>query len=285
MNKTVDIPLVRYLAMTGHGSRRACDELISNGRVSVNDTVATHGIRVIPGKDIVCIDNEPVEYPPVFIYLLLNKPKGYLVSDSDPENRPLAKDLLPDFKLRLFPAGRLDFQTEGAIIYTNDGLFTNKIAHPRNNIPKTYLAKVRNIPDSSTLNRWITGIRDNNQILKAMNVQIEKTTRQNAWLRVTLTGGVNRQVRRMGQATGHPVVKLIRLSIGDLNLGNLQPGESRELTRREIKSLMNYQPDHKRTSKPGKRNSEVRKISKNISHRRRRTRNDNHKKTKNRPGQ
>jgi 23S rRNA pseudouridine2605 synthase len=282
VSKTPDIPLVRYLAMTGYGSRRLCDHLIGEGRVSVNSNKANHGMRVIPGKDIVRIDDEPVDYPPVFIYLLLNKPKGVLVSDSDPENRPLAKNLLPDFKLRLFPVGRLDFQTEGAIIFTNDGLFTNKIAHPRNNIPKTYLAKVRNIPDPSTLKRWITGIRDKNQVLKAIDVRIEKTTHQNAWLRVTLTGGVNRQVRRMGIATGHPVVKLIRLSIGDLELGTLQPGDCRELTRKEIKSLMNYRQESTGAKVSRARHTGTHRVSIKKPVNRRRTRNDNHKKTKNR---
>ncbi|MBN1879967.1 rRNA pseudouridine synthase [bacterium] len=248
MKNNSDYPLVRFLATTGFGSRRSCDDLIKSGRVKVNGDTAGHGIRIQPGVDIVTVDDEKVDLPPIFIYLLLYKPKGYLVSDSDPENRPLAKDLLPDFNMRLFPVGRLDFQTEGAILYTNDGLFANDIAHPRNSIPKTYLAKVRNIPARETLIRWRKGIRDDNQLLKALDVSIEKTTHQNAWLRVTLTGGANRQVRRMGKATGHPVVKLIRLSIGNLAIGTLKPGEYRELTTREINGLKHYQPTDRERS-------------------------------------
>lgn len=240
MKKNPEYPLVRFLATAGFGSRRDCDAMIEAGRVKVNGETAGHGIRIRPGVDSVTIDNDRVDLPPMFIYLLLYKPRGYLVSDSDPENRPLAKDLLPDYSLRLFPVGRLDFQTEGAILYTNDGLFANEIAHPRNRTPKTYLAKVRNIPKTETLARWRKGIRDENQLLKALDIVIEKTTGQNAWLRVTLTGGANRQVRRMGQATGHPVVKLIRLSIGNLSLGSLKPGESRELTKKEINALRNF---------------------------------------------
>jgi 23S rRNA pseudouridine2605 synthase len=242
MKRTIDIPLVRFLAMTGFGSRRVCDDLIKTSRVRVNDALAGHGVRVTPGVDHVQIDGKTVEYPPVFLYILLYKPRGYLVSDSDPENRPLAKNLLPDYAMRLFPVGRLDFQTEGAILYTNDGLFANRIAHPRNQIPKTYLAKVRNIPTEATLQRWRSGIRDQKQLLRALDVKIEKITRRNAWLKVTLTGGVNRQVRRMGTATGHPVVKLIRLSIGHLNLGSLNPGDHRELHPKEIHSLLHFKP-------------------------------------------
>ncbi|MGB3976121.1 MAG: pseudouridine synthase [bacterium] len=261
MKRTTDIPLVRYLALTGQGSRRMCDNLILEGRVRVNDTIARPGMRVIPDIDTVLLDNEIVQYPPVFIYLLLYKPKGYLVSDSDPENRPLAKSLLPDFGMRLFPVGRLDFQTEGAILYTNDGLFANQIAHPRNRIQKTYMAKVRNIPTSKTLHRWTAGIKDQKQILKALDVRIEKTTKQNAWLRVVLTGGYNHQVRRMGQATGHPVVKLVRLSIGKIDLTGLKPGQYRELNRSEIKS---FGYSEKAVQKERKQSSEPARFTKKI---------------------
>ncbi len=247
MKRTADIPLVRYLALTGQGSRRTCDNLILQGRVQVNGVIARPGMRVVPNIDTVRLDNETIDYPPVFIYLLLYKPKGYLVSDFDPENRPLAKKFLPDYGMRLFPVGRLDFQTEGAILYTNDGLFANRIAHPRNRIHKTYLAKVRNIPTAATLQRWTRGIRDQKQILKAFDVRIEKTTKQNAWLRVILTGGVNRQVRRMGEATGHPVVKLIRLSVGTIDLGSLKPGQYRELYPSEVKSFHHAE---QKTQKP-----------------------------------
>ncbi|MCD4655754.1 rRNA pseudouridine synthase [bacterium] len=242
--KNVEKPLVRFLSQAGFGSRRHCDNLIANGVVTVNSEIAQTGCRVRPGNDTIKVKGEIAEEPPVLLYLLLNKPKGYLVSDSDPENRLLAKDLLPDFHMRMFPVGRLDFQTEGAILYTNDGIWANDIAHPSNTVPKTYLAKVRNIPSRSTLQRWTTGINDQGQLLKARSISIERTTGKNAWLLVTLTGGANRQVRRMGQATGHPVVKLIRLSIGGIELGTLTPGESRELTAKEIKSIRN-QPEVK----------------------------------------
>jgi len=148
----------------------------------------------------------------------------------------------------MFPVGRLDFQTEGAILYTNDGIWANDIAHPSNTIPKTYLAKVRNIPTRSILQRWVKGIRDDGQLLKAESVTLERTTGKNAWIMITLTGGANRQVRRMGRATGHPVVKLIRLSIGDIKLDTLKPGEYRELTNKEIKSFRNLDKTKKVTN-------------------------------------
>lgn len=251
MKNTADIPLVRFLAQAGLGSRRYCDSLIQDGAVTINGKVATAGERVRPGVDAVKVNGEIADQPPVLLYLLLNKPKGYLVSDSDPEGRPLAKELLPDFNMRLFPVGRLDFQTEGALLYTNDGLWANNIAHPRNTVPKTYLAKVRNIPTRATLKRWTDGIRDKGQVLKATQISIEKKTQTNAWLMITLTGGANRQVRRMGQATGHPVVKLIRISVGDVNIDDLQVGETRDLTVKEVKSFTQY-----KTRSPSKNNDQ-----------------------------
>ncbi|MBN1297631.1 rRNA pseudouridine synthase [bacterium] len=238
MSTTHDIPLVRFLARAGIGSRRYCDNLIALGRVTLNSAPATPGARVVPGRDQIRVNGSIIEEAPVLLYYLVYKPKGYLVSDSDPENRPLARDLLPDLGMRMFPVGRLDFQTEGALMFTNDGLWADRVAHPRNTIPKTYLAKVRNIPSRTTLQRWLAGIRDQGQILKAREAVIERTTGRNAWVRITLTGGANRQVRRMGEATGHPVVKLIRLSIGDVHLKDMKPGDVRELTVREVKSFL-----------------------------------------------
>ncbi len=237
MRKTSEMPLVRFLAKSGLGSRRYCDTLISEGRVQINGKPARVGSKINSVKDQVTVDGVPVMEPPEHLYILLNKPRGYLVSDSDPEGRPLARELLPDFNMRIFSVGRLDFQTEGAILFTNDGIWANSVAHPSRKAPKTYLAKVRGIPSKKTLDRWVSGIRDGKNFLKASSVTIEKTTRKNAWLRVVLTGGVNRQVRRMGIATGHPVVKLIRISIGNIALGDLPPGRFRYLTKREIREF------------------------------------------------
>jgi len=231
-------PLVRYLAACGYGARRTCDELIKTGHVKVNGVTANLGSRVNPNRDTVTVDDQQAALPPETVYILLNKPRGYLVSASDPEGRPLAKDLLPEIGTRLFPVGRLDFQTEGAILYTNDGLWANNIAHPRNKIAKTYLAKVRGIPTAETLEKWKRGVRDKQEHLRASDVKIDRITRKNAWLNVTLTGGVNRQVRRMGQATGHPVVKLIRVAVGPVVLASMPSGHFRYLHTWEIKMLL-----------------------------------------------
>ncbi|MBN1550415.1 rRNA pseudouridine synthase [bacterium] len=248
--KAEDIPLNRYLASCGLGPRRYCDNLIREGRVYVNGDAAVPGMRIHTGKDSVTVDDKSVFPPPEYIYILLNKPKGYLVSDFDPEGRHLAKDLLPDFKMRLFPVGRLDYQTEGAILYTNDGVWANKIAHPRHEIPKTYLAKVRGIPSKAVLDMWIRGIRTEGRLLKALSVRIEKRTAKNVWLRITLSGGVNRQIRRMGLATGHPVVKLVRISIGSVSVEKIPPGSFRHLTPSEIRRLADpQQPSKTRSTK------------------------------------
>ncbi len=230
--------LVRYLSSSGIGSRRYCDRLIQEKHVTVNSEIAVVGQRVTPGKDRILVDDVPVEAAPESIYILLNKPRGYLVSDRDPEGRPLAKNLLPDFGMRLFPVGRLDFQTEGALLMTNDGIWANKISHPRNQILKKYLAKVRNLPTLAALKRWEKGFTDQGQFLKAHSARIYSRTKKNAWIEVQLSGGVNRQVRRMGTKTGHPVVKLIRTSIGPVELGELSPGKFRYLTPTEIRGLM-----------------------------------------------
>ncbi len=236
-----EIPLVRFLSGSGIGSRRYCDQLIKESRVTVNGECARLGTRIVEGIDKIIVDNIPVEPAPEYIYILLYKPRGYLVSDEDPEGRPLAKTLLPDFRMRLFPVGRLDFQTEGAILYTNDGIWANRIAHPSNRVPKTYLAKVRNIPSPEMLLKWKKGVFDHGKLLKAVSARITETTRKNAWIEITLTGGVNRQVRRMGEATGHPVVKLIRTSIGSIDLGNLEPGQFRYLHPKEIRALLEWE--------------------------------------------
>ncbi len=240
MNNSLEMPLIRYLAMSGIGSRRYCDKLIQDGRVSVNGEIAGNGVRVVPDKDRILIDGAPTLLAPEMLYILLNKPRGFIVSDNDPEGRPLARSLLPDIGMRLFPVGRLDFQTEGAILFTNDGIWANKIAHPRNRIPKTYLAKVRSVPKKEDLEKWTRGVSDQGQILRASHVEIERRTESNTWLKVTLTGGVNRQVRRMGDATGFPVVKLVRIAIGNIELGSLKSGEYRFLTPREVRSLSDY---------------------------------------------
>ena len=239
MNQINEIPLVRFLTLAGIGSRRYCDRLIKDGHVSINGKKAELGDRVNEVKDRILVDNIPIQTAPEMLYLLLNKPRGYLVSNSDSEGRPLAKNLLPDLGMRLFAVGRLDFQTEGALLFTNDGIWANKIAHPRNRIIKTYLAKVRKIPPPAVLQKWIDGIYDHKQFMRAEQVKIEKSTGNNAWLRVMLSGGVNRQVRRMGLATGYPVSKLIRIGIGPIELKDLKPGQYRYLTASEIRTLQN----------------------------------------------
>jgi 23S rRNA pseudouridine2605 synthase len=248
MKLTSEQPLVRYLAACGYGSRRTCDNLILTGQVKINGEIAQPGSRVNPFKDSVTVNGQSAELPPETVYILLNKPRGYLVSASDPEGRPLAKDLLPEIGTRLFPVGRLDFQTEGAILFTNDGLWANNVAHPRNEISKTYMAKVRGIPTVETLEKWRRGVRDKGELLRAREVKIDRITRKNAWLKVTLTGGVNRQVRRMGKASGHPVVKLMRIAVGPVELASMPSGHFRYLHTWEVKMLL--QSDSSEKSRP-----------------------------------
>lgn len=233
-----DIPLVRFLAQAGFGSRRQCDKMIKERKVTVNGVIANLGTRIVIEEDQILVAGQPAKFITNFIYIMLNKPKGYLVSDQDPKNRRLANTLLPDLGPRLFSVGRLDFQTEGLILFTNDGIWANKIAHPRNQITKTYHAKVRNIPTESTLKKWRAGIKDNKELLKVKDISIIDTTKLNAWLKIVLSGGMNRQIRRMGTKTGHPVTKLKRVAIGNLELGSLKIRNYRHLTKHEIKQLI-----------------------------------------------
>lgn len=266
MSNALEMPLIRYLAMSGIGSRRYCDKLIQDGRVSVNGITAGNAMRIVPDKDRILIDGASTLLAPEMLYILLNKPRGFIVSDNDPEGRPLARTLLPDIGMRLFPVGRLDFQTEGAILFTNDGIWANKIAHPRNKIPKTYHAKVRHIPRKDDLAHWTTGIKDQGQMLRAERVELDHVTKTNAWLIVTLTGGVNRQVRRMGDASGFPVVKLIRTAIGPIELGTLKCGEYRFLTPREVKSLMEYSTGNYETANSFRQKKQISRSAGRKSH-------------------
>ena len=253
--------LQKLIAAAGITSRRHAEELITSGRVTVNGKVVEAlGAKADPETDHIKVNGRlinPLLQLRERVYVVLNKPKGYLSSLSDPKGRPLVTDLVPGALGRLHPVGRLDFNTEGLLLLTNDGDFTNYITAARNNIPKVYRVKVKGIPSEHAIRRLRSGIRldDGNRTAPAQIEPLQKT-QTNAWFEVTLHEGRNQQVRRMFDAIGHSVLKLSRVSIGPIDDAKLQTGEWRMLTPPEVKRF--YRPKTStRKSKPARRRLRV----------------------------
>jgi pseudouridine synthase len=230
--------LQKVLARAGIASRRECEGLIAAGRVQVNGQVRrTLGIRVRPGRDRIQVDGEVVQADAPII-ILLHKPPGYITSRSDPQGRPIVTSLLPQAGLpRLFPVGRLDWDTEGLLLLTNDGELANALTHPRYAVRKVYHAKIKGHPTPETLARLSRGVMCDGEALRALQVETLHPTRQNTWIAVTLEQGRYRQIRRMCEAIGHPVLKLIRVALGPLTLGPLPRGQWRPLLPAELRGL------------------------------------------------
>ena len=199
--------------------------------------IRTAGTRVQPQRDRVQVDGVRVrtEAP---VTVMLHKPAGYITAVSDPEGRPVVVSLLPRTGLpRLFPVGRLDWDTEGLLLLTNDGELANILTHPRHGVPKVYHAKVKGRPSPEALRRLVRGVVSDGERLSASGVEVLRTTRENTWVSVHVLEGRNRQVRRMCEAVGHPVMKLLRVSLGPLALGQLSRGQWRRLLPSEIAAL------------------------------------------------
>jgi 23S rRNA pseudouridine2605 synthase len=232
--------LQKLIAAAGISSRRHAEELITAGRVTVNGKVVNElGAKADPETDHIKVNGRlinPALRPRERIYVLLNKPKGYLTSLADPEGRPLVADLVPSSLGRLHPVGRLDFNTEGLLLMTDDGEFTNYITAARNRIDKVYEVKVKGIPSEAAIDRLRRGMRLDDTVRTApAEISLISHTAVNAWFEVTLHEGRNQQIRRMFDAIGHSVLKLARVRIGPLRESNLKPGQWRFLTQEEVK--------------------------------------------------
>ncbi|GAB3813832.1 hypothetical protein GCM10028820_08920 [Tessaracoccus terricola] len=233
------IRLQKVLAAAGIASRRASEILIDEGRVEVNGKVVTEqGMRVDPERDTIRVDGSRIPPPRRHLYVLLNKPRGVVSTLEDPEGRPTLSDYLPRTKERLFHVGRLDTDTEGLIILTNDGDFAHKLAHPSYEIPKTYLAEVAGNVENRTIKRLEKGITLEDGPVRPDRVSLKTRGDGRSLLTVTLHEGRNRIVRRMMDSVGHPVDRLARVAIGPVRLGSLKVGTTRELTREELGSLL-----------------------------------------------
>jgi 23S rRNA pseudouridine2605 synthase len=238
--------LARFLAHAGIASRRHAEELIAAGRVQVNGlAVTTQGTRVDPERDRVSVDGKPVATPTRRVYILLHKPVGYVTTVRDPQDRPTVLDLLPpDLRsLRVYPVGRLDIDTSGLLLLTNDGDFALRLSHPRYSTEKHYHALVQGYPTPAqleTLRKGVDITEDNGHLHRTAPAQAQILHRNgpNCWLTLTLHEGRKRQVRRMLAAIDHPALQLVRVGVGPQTLGDLPTGQWRYLTGEEVKALL-----------------------------------------------
>ena len=228
--------LNKYLAHAGLGSRRHCDQLIRSGRVSIDGAQVTElGTKVGPEQKV-AIDGEPVKTEK-HVYYLAYKPRGYLCTNHDPHGRPRAIDLVPHVSQRVYTVGRLDEDSEGLLLLTNDGDLANRLMHPKFGVEKTYLVQVAGHPSKEDLEQLLEGVYLSDGHVKARRVKRLKTQGESTWLRITLSEGKNREIRRMLAKLKHKVMRLKRMAIGPLEIGKLALGKSRPLTHQERSEL------------------------------------------------
>jgi len=231
------IRLQKVLAEAGLASRRAAEELIAEGRVEVNGDIAVLGRRVDPERDVIRVDGARVPTARRHRYILLNKPKGVVTTLDDPGGGRTVAEFLPKGP-RLFHVGRLDADTTGLLLLTNDGDLANRLTHPRYEVSKTYVASVSGQVTPAVCKRLLDGVQLEDGVLKPDSVKLMDASVRGSLLRITLHEGRNRAVRRLLDAVGHPVVDLSRVALGPLQLGNLRIGQTRDLTRDELGALL-----------------------------------------------
>jgi 23S rRNA pseudouridine2605 synthase len=233
--------LQKIIAQAGIASRRKAEELITAGAVTLNGKVVKElGTKADPQKDHIKVGGRLIRFihPPT--YLLFHKPKGVVTTLSDPQGRPTVSDFLRGVKARVYPVGRLDYDSEGLLLLTNDGELAHALMHPRYEMPKTYEVKVKGVLTDEEIGQLTEGVPLPGGRLSAFRVEKMRKTEANSWLRVTLQEGKKRQIRRMMEKVGHPVLKLIRIRLATLELGDLAPGRYRHLTKQELQSLRSY---------------------------------------------
>jgi 23S rRNA pseudouridine2605 synthase len=227
--------LQKVLARVGFGSRRVCEGLIAEGRVEVNGEVAELGRRVDPERDRVTVDGVTIPVRPGLVYYLLNKPAKVVTTATDPQGRPTVVDMVPG-EPRVFPVGRLDWDTEGLLLLTNDGDIAHALTHPSRGVPKTYLAEVEGVPTRGELRRLRDGVDLEDGRTAPARANLVQTTPTGAAVEIVIHEGRNRQVRRMCEAVGHPVRRLVRTRFGPLHDNRLAQGQWRALTQAEIRA-------------------------------------------------
>ena len=226
----------KVLAAAGIGSRRACEELIAAGRVAVDGRTVSLGAKADATRQIITVDGERVRTNPLLVHYLLNKPQGVVTTVSDPQGRPTVVDLVPD-NPRVYPVGRLDRDTEGLLLLTNDGELANRLAHPRYEVEKTYVAQIRGSAKRRALRALLDGVELDDGPAAARSVRELGAAGDRTLLELVLTEGRKREVRRMLAAVGLPLERLARVKLGPLPLGDISPGRFRPLTGAEVRQL------------------------------------------------
>jgi pseudouridine synthase len=257
--------LQKILSRAGVASRRAAEQLMTDGRVSVNGAVVRElGTKADASRDDIRVDGRRVKPAARYRYLLLNKPRGYVTTRSDPQGRPTVLDLLTGVHEYVYPVGRLDFDSEGLLLLTNDGDLTSRLTHPRHGVARVYEVRVSGLPDAHDLKRLATGVTVEGRPTAPADVRVLSTNRHEdrATVQITLFEGRNRQVRKMFETIGHSVAELRRVAIGPLRDSRLKPGHWRDLDRDEVRKLReaadresarddSRRPDRGRLHRPG----------------------------------
>lgn len=234
----MEVRLQKYLAEAGIASRRKAEELILAGKVQVNGVTVTElGTKVDDKKDEVYYNGKPVKNNERLVYIMLNKPEGFVTTVKDQFDRPTVMDLIKGVKERVVPVGRLDYDTSGLLLLTNDGELTFKLTHPSKKVEKTYMAKLFGKPDEKNIREFRYGVNIDSGVTQPAKLEIVEDLGKYCMCKITITEGKNRQVRKMCDAIKHPVATLKRVATGEVELGDLKKGAFRYLTDKEIEYL------------------------------------------------
>lgn len=231
-----NIRLQKFLAEAGIASRRKCEEFIKEGRVIVNGKKITElGTKVDPENDLITFDRKPVKVFNKKVYYMLNKPEKYVTTLNDEFDRPTVLNLMNKVRERVFPVGRLDYDSRGLLLLTNDGDLAYKLTHPRYHVKKTYIAKLKGVPTEEKLDRLRKGVVIDGRKTAPAKIKLKRTLEKNSEIYITIKEGRNRQIRKMFDKIGHQVLKLERISLGKLTIGDLPLGKFRPLSVEELK--------------------------------------------------
>jgi 23S rRNA pseudouridine2605 synthase len=228
----------KIIAQAGIASRRAAEKMVLDGRVTINGARITEmGVRADPEQDDIRVDGRLISVVTSKIYLLLNKPRGYVTTLDDPQDRPIVTHLLTGIEERVFTVGRLDYDSEGLLLLTNDGEFAQRLQHPRYQVTRTYRVKVEGHLTNREIRALSEGVSLEDGFFKPLHAALERKNAKNCWVTLTLAEGRNRVIRRAFAVIGFPVIRLIRVALSDILLGDLKPGAYRHLTRKEVYRL------------------------------------------------